>query len=399
MRGELITSMAGEEARTIVREMEVFRLPHPWKTRIYVVLRTEDGLEGVGEATVGQVSCAVVGALRDIEPYVRGSDLREANVIVHRLCRDVYADGGQILAAAVAGVEMASWDLLGKATGVPLYRLLGGRCRSEHRLYANGWYRGRREPDEIADLARKTVKAGFTALKIDPFGAAWRTLTQGETERSLTILEAVRGAVGSEVGLIVEAHSRFDAATACRIARRMEELGPLWFEEPVPYTDLAGYRRVAESTTIPVAGGESLWNVGQFVDLLAAAPIGVVQFDPIHVRGIAASRTVAELALARNALVAPHSASGPVNSLVCAHLATAFPHVPLLEWFIESDEEEAEPMVSSIAVGAGVARVSDEPGIGVRFDVEELRALHSEAEARDQNLFEPGWEWRRGAGR
>lgn len=375
-------------------KLHVIRVAHPWKTRIYVVAVTDEGLAGIGEATLGQLSLAVVGAVRDLEPSVLGLDPHEIETLRQRALRDIYADGGQVLGAAVAGIEMACWDLIARAAGEPLFNLLGGRRQPRLRMYANGWYRGDHEPAAMGRLAREAIARGYTALKIDPFGATWRTIGRRELTHALEILQRIREAIGDEVDLIVEGHSRFSAASACRIARLLEPLHPLWFEEPVPYTDLKGYRALSESSAVPIAGGESLWRVSQFLDLLEAAPLAVVQFDPIHVGGISAARTIAQVALERNALIAPHSASGPVNELVCAHLATASSHAILLERFQDFEEEDDAGLRSSLQVADGWAQVSDTPGLGVAFELETLLARHTEEFRQDQNLFKAGWERR-----
>jgi len=184
---------------------------------------------------------------------------------------------------------------------------------------------------------------------------------------------------------------------ACRIARLIEPLNPLWFEEPIAYSDVLGYKVLASKTDIPIATGESLWRVEQFAELLGTAKISIVQFDPIHVGGIAASRVIAEMALAKNALIAPHSASGVVNELVCAHLSTASPHVIMLERFqdFEWDDPSTSLIQSSLRVVNGFGELDETPGIGARFSLTELLSLHTDIDRRDQNLFESGWEFRR----
>ena len=381
----------------IIEQIHTVRLAHPWKTPIYVVARTDNGLLGIGEATLGQLSKAVVGAISEIEPLVIGLDPHDIGLLRQRVLRDIYADGGQIASAALAGVEVALWDIIAQEAGVPLFNLLGGRVQPNLRLYANGWYRGKREPESIAQAAQQVVSKGYTALKIDPFGASWRTISKREIDLTVQILRSVRESIGDDVDLIVEGHSRFDVATACWIAKMIEPLGPLWFEEPIPYSDLQGYKDVTSKTGIPIAAGESLWSVEQFAQLLATAKISYVQFDPIHVGGIAASRVIAELALAQNALIAPHSASGVVNELTCAHISTASPHVALLERFQDFEVEDPSPELfqSSLRAADGFAELEDVPGIGVKFSLPELLSRHTEAQRKDQNLFEAGWELRK----
>ncbi|MCZ6775455.1 MAG: mandelate racemase/muconate lactonizing enzyme family protein [Ignavibacteria bacterium] len=380
-----------------VKQVSVIRVAHPWKTRIYVVVTTEDGRQGIGEATIGQLSHGVVGAVRDIEPVVVGLNVHDIGILRNKVLRDIYADGGQIVSAALAGVEMALWDIIAKAADLPLFKLLGGRVQPRLRLYANGWYRGKRDPEVISQLAKQVVAQGYTALKIDPFGGNWRTISRREIDLSVQILRGVRAAIGEDVDLIVEGHSRFDSGAACSIAKRIEPLNPLWFEEPLRYSDISGYKDVVSKTSVPIAAGESLWTIDQFGELLNAAKISIVQFDPIHVGGIMAARVISEMALARNAMIAPHSASGPVNELVCAHIATASPHLLVFERFhdLESDDSSASLFQSSFRVADGFGEVEERPGIGAQFSLSHLLAHHTELDTKDQNVFEPGWELRK----
>src|SRR5574341_1194869 len=205
-----------------ITKLHVVCISHPWKTRIYVVLLTDADLVGIGEATLGQLSGAVLGALRDIASAVIGLEPHDMESLRLSVLRDIYADGGQVVSAALAGIDMALWDIVSRAARQPLFNLLGGRTQPRLRLYANGWYRGKRDPEKIGQLAKDVVAKGYTALKIDPFGSNWRTIPRREIDLSLALLRSVRKAVGGDVELIVEGHSRFDASTACRIAALIE---------------------------------------------------------------------------------------------------------------------------------------------------------------------------------
>src|SRR5262249_474182 len=158
--------------------------------------------------------------------------------------------------AAVAAIEIACWDIMGKATGQPIYNLWGGRCHEKLRAYANGWYRGPRTPEHFAQKAKEVVRRGYTAMKFDPFGANWRVLTRKEFDLPRNISAAVREAVGPQIDLLIEGHSRFSAASAIQFAAAIERYQPAWFEEPVPHHNLAAMIEVARHTSIPIATGE-----------------------------------------------------------------------------------------------------------------------------------------------
>src|SRR5215212_5130283 len=184
----------------------------------------------------------------------------DVETIALRMLRDVYSDGGQIQGSAMAAIESACWDIMGKATGQPLHNLIGGRCRDSLRCYANGWYRGPRTPESFHEKARAVVERGHTALKFDPFGAAWRTFERREFDLSVEIIAAVRDAVGPEVDIMAEGHNRFSAHTALQLAEAMTPYQPAWFETPVPPHLISSIVEVAKRSPVPIACGEDYYR-------------------------------------------------------------------------------------------------------------------------------------------
>lgn len=157
---------------------------------------------------------------------------------------------------AMSAVEIACWDILGKHLRAPMYQVLGGPARDHIPVYANGWYQGRRRPDEFAARGRQVVQQGFRGLKFDPFGTAKDTLSPQEEDISLAIVGTVREAVGPEVEIMIEAHDRFDTPTAIRVGRRLERFGVAWYEAPVLSTDIEALTQVGAAAPVPVAAGE-----------------------------------------------------------------------------------------------------------------------------------------------
>ena len=166
---------------------------NPWKNWLFVRLDTDQpGLYGVGEGTLNAFARTVEAAIHELAPRYEGMDPFQVETIYQRMTRDLYSDGGQIHMNAVAAIEIACWDIIGKVTGQPVYDLLGGRYHEDLPAYANGWYQGQRTPEIFAEQAAEVVARGYKALKFDPFGAAWRTMTQHDRQLSLDIV--ARGA-------------------------------------------------------------------------------------------------------------------------------------------------------------------------------------------------------------
>src|SRR5437588_5761499 len=189
---------------------------NPWKNWVFALLETDEGITGVGEGTVNAFGKTAAAAIEELSPFVIGMDPFQTEVLVQKLVRDVYSEGGQIQMSATAAIEVACWDIIGKALNQPIYNLLGGRCHERMRAYANGWYRGPRTPESFGAKAKQVIAQGYTALKFDPFGANHRTMTPDEEALSLDICTAVREAVGPGVDLLIEGHCRFPPPTAIK---------------------------------------------------------------------------------------------------------------------------------------------------------------------------------------
>ena len=158
---------------------------NPWKNWLFVRVDTDDGFHGIGEGTLGHLSRTVEAAVHEMKPLVLGLDAFQIEMLVLRLSRNVFADGGQIKMCAISALEIACWDIIGKALGQPIYNLLGGLCRDRIRAYANGWYRCPRTPEDFARKAKEVVQLGYTAMKFDPFGVAWRKMDRADEDLSI----------------------------------------------------------------------------------------------------------------------------------------------------------------------------------------------------------------------
>ena len=191
-----------------------------WRNLTFVKVETDEGLEGAGEVRVVNRTEAVLGYLADAVPrYVLGSDPFETEKLVQRMLRDDYMRAGDIVGAGIALIEMACWDIVGKALNQPVYRLLGGAVRDRIKAYANGWYTVERTPEEFHAAARRVVAKGYRALKFDPFGAGYYELEPAEKRRVVSLVEAVRDAVGPDVEILLEMHGRFNPVTAIAMVK------------------------------------------------------------------------------------------------------------------------------------------------------------------------------------
>jgi galactonate dehydratase len=377
-----------------IAEVRPLVLGTAWRNLTYVVVRTDDGLEGVGEVRMINETEALLGYLAEAVPvHVLGADPFEIEALIQRLWRREYARAGQIAMSALAVLEMACWDIVGKALGEPVYRLLGGAVRDRIPAYANGWYTVERTPEEFHAAARRVLDKGYRALKLDPFGAGTWELEPEERRHALALVEAVRDAVGPDVAILIEMHGRFTPAEAVSIARELEPFRPAWIEEPVPPENLAALKKVSERVSIPVATGERIHARDEFRELFELQAADVVQPDLTMCGGIAETRRIAAWAEAYYVLVAPHNVGGPVSTAAALHLAATTPNFKIQEHF----NDFAESYVKAAAPGNpevvdGAFALPEGPGLGVTLD-EDVVAEHPR-QTIHFDLFADDWHLR-----
>ncbi len=374
--------------------IETYIAGNPWKNWLFAKVQTDEGLYGIGEGTCNFFAKTVETAIHELKPLILGVDPFQVEVLSQRLIRDVYTDGAQVHMCAVAAIEIACWDIIGKACDQPIYNLWGGRCHHRLRAYANGWYRGPRTPESFAEKALDVARRGYTALKFDPFGNNWRTLPRYEFDLSLEIIAAVREAVGNTVDLLIEAHSRFNTSTAIEFAEAMHHLRPMWFEEPVPHTNTAAMVEVARRSPVPVATGESLSNKQQFAELLKHDCVTILQPEPLNLGGLFAARKIADMVDAHFGMIAAHSAQGPVCSAACVQLNASLPNFLIHEIFDEFNEPwEKQIVTNPVEVTNGYIDIPERPGLGIDLNIEEI-LKHPYQQDNHLPLFKAGWERR-----
>ena len=377
-----------------ITAIDTFLVGNPWKNWLFTRVSTDEGLHGVGEGTANAFGKTVEAAVHELKPLVMGMDPFQVEMISQKMIRDVYTEGGQIHNSAVASIEIACWDIIGKAVGQPIYNLWGGRCHEKLRAYANGWYRGPRTPESFGEKAKEVARRGYTALKFDPFGSAWRVLSAADMDLSINIVAAVREAVGPAVDILIEGHSRFNVATAVEVAKRLEPYRPAWFEEPVPHTNNAAMVEVARRSPVPIATGESFSNKQQFAELLKYDVVSIFQPEPLALGGIFAARKIADMVDAHYGVIAPHSAQGPICSAACVQLNASLPNFFIHEIFDEFNEPwEKKVLTPPVEVKDGYLEIPERPGLGVDLVFEEL-TKHPYRQEHFLPLFKAGWERR-----
>jgi len=363
---------------------------NPWKNWIFVVVETDDGLIGVGEATGGSETQPRVAAIQEIKHLVIGIDPRNVHEIFHKL----YLTAFLKVTPAMAGIEMACWDILGKSLGVPVYTLLGGKVRDNVRVYANGWYSGERTPEGFAEKASEVVAKGYTALKFDPFGDAHMQMSRKETNEAKALIGAVREAVGDDVDILIEAHDRFSTYAAIEIGNWLKDYDVTWFETPVLSTDVSALVEVARRIPVRMIAGERMHAIHEFGEFLSHNVTDVINPEPLGVGGIWRSLQIAGIAEAHHSEIALHNAESPFKTMVALHIDAVTPNVFIQECF----DDFLEPWVPEVLSGFlrvenGYLQMPDAPGIGVELNEGEARK-HPYGRSNFLRMFRPGWEKR-----
>ncbi len=358
---------------------------------LFVRLHTDTGMTGVGEASLEWQEKTVETILHEwVEGRILGRDPFDIEAVVGGMIRDQY-HGGPTVLTAISGVEIAMWDLVGKACNQPLYRLLGGRCRERLLAYANGWYGGARSPAEYAERARAAVSRGYRALKFDPFGTAWKEVSEAERDTAVEHVRAVREAVGPQVQLMIEFHGRLSAPAAVEMIRALEPLQPAWCEEPVAPESVELLAEVKRQVRSRIAAGERLYTLSHFYRLTELRAADIVQMDPAHCGGLLVAKKVAAMAAARDMQVAPHCSIGPVALAACLHFDTSTPNFMVQEAFGEFDVPWRDALVRGWnPVKNGEIHVPEGPGLGIDLD-EEVIAQHPYRQNPFPSLWDKDW--------
>ena len=344
---------------------------HCYRTNwVFLKISTDEGISGVGEATLEMKEKAVEAAVLELEDYLVGKDPRQIERHFHVIYRDSYWRTGPVLMSALSGVEMALWDISAKELGVPVHRLLGGKCNDRVKAYANAWFAGATTPEAFAASARAAAARGFQALKWDPFGKAYMNISTSAIDGALAVVGAVRDVVGNAVELLIEGHGRFNVPAALTIARELAPFRPLLFEEPVPPDNLDALAEVRAKSPIRIAAGERLYHRCQFRELFEKRAADVIQPDVSHAGGLGECKKIAAMAEAYYLPFAPHNPSGPVANAATLQLAACTPNFYLLETMATDIPWRKDLTTESLVFKDGCFEIPDRPGLGLELNEE-----------------------------
>ena len=343
---------------------------------VAVKVETDEGITGWGDSTCGPLS--VASMVEEFGGMVIGKDAGHIEKIWQTLYHHFFVRGGPIQISAISGIEMALWDIKGKAAGLPVYDMLGGPLRD--RIWAYGRWDGI-TPEAAVEHAMSYVSQGVTALKGDPFDHQGQFITAEAEHKAVATLKAVREAVGDEVELLVEVHGRLTPSAAIRVGNAMEPYRPFVFEEPVPFHNLDAMKRVADSVNIPIATGERLFTKWDYEDLLKRQIVAMIQPDVIQGGGIMELKKIAAMAEAQYVGFQPHAIHGPMDVLAALQLDASTPNFMIHEGGMKPWFQDA--FIGDFPIQQdGYLPIPTAPGLGGSMNEEWLAAHPARSDAQ-----------------
>lgn len=366
-----------------IKDFEVYLVEGIKYNWTLLKLETEDGQIGWGEATNWPGSPMVEAATRHATERIIGEDARRIDYLWTKLYRDMnwLGQAGPLL-SAISAIDIALWDLRGKALGVPVYELLGGAYREEILLYANYWFiRGDHTADDYARQAKEAVAQGFTALKFDPFAHVHYdfgddlnpngSLSEKQKRHALELVSAVADAAGPEVAIAIETHAFLNGPTAVEMAHRLAALdfNCMWYEEPALPEFPDAIADIRSRIPLPVCVGERMHSRFMLKTVLEKQAADIVMPDITRCGGISEMRKMANLAETWNVPIAPHNPNGPLSTIASAHVMATVPNFFRQEFMLQDVPWRDECLSHPLPVENGKFILPDRPGLG--FDVDE----------------------------
>jgi len=337
---------------------------------VFVKLYTDDGLEGVGEATLEWKTKTVVSALEELERVLIGRDPFAVDAIIEQLHRDSYWRTGAVFRTALGAIEAALLDIKGKALGVPVFELLGGKYRDRVECYANHWFFGAATPEQYAQKAREAVAMGYRALKWDPFDVADLEMNGKQRRQTIDIVAAVRDAVGPDIDLMLDVHGRLNVPTAIAMCRELSRFDLRWIEEPTPPESIDALAEVRAASSMPIAAGERWYEPTRFLEALAKKAVDVLQPDVSHAGGLGETKRIAHMAHYHLIPVAPHNPVGPVMNAMTLHMSVAIPNFSVFETVSIDVPWRKELVRETLQFEDGAILAPTAPGLGVELNEE-----------------------------
>jgi galactonate dehydratase len=356
-----------------ITDIQSFLVDAGGRNLCFVKVLTDAGIFGFGEAYSVGPDEATVATIKDFKGWLLGKDPRNVEYLWATMYNFTRFPGGAVINAAISGIEHALWDIAGKAAGLPVYMLLGGKCRDRVRVYQSA---GGRTPAQLAENAKALIaKYGYTAIKMAPHPPGSQSMPYNAVTRAAgQRAEAVRNAVGPDVDLAFDAHATlFEPIRAAQMAEALKPAHPYFLEEPIRMENMDAMQNLKQRMQIPLATGECLYTKHDFRQLLSKQAADIVQPDVCLAGGILELKKIAGMAEAHYVVVAPHNPMGPLATMVNVHFAACTPNFLILEYHPDDESPRKDLIKDPILVKNGYLEIPNKPGWGYEVNEEAFR--------------------------
>ena len=372
-----------------ITDLKMIHIKPRW---MFLKIETDEGICGWGEPVVEGRARTVEIAINEFRPILIGADPLNIQHLWQLMYRGTFYRGGPILCSAISGIEMALWDIKGKYYNMPVYQMLGGKCRDKVRMY------GHLKPTAIAadfpvsgmlEIADKRLEEGFSVLKYSIIPPIRPIDNMEMVDAVVERFAAVRERIGKKVDLAIDFHGRVSPAMSVRLLKELEPYYPLFVEEPVLPENVDEMVRVSRTTSIPIAAGERLFTKFGFRELIEKQAVSVVQPDLCHCGGIFEARTIAAMAETYYMQIAPHNPLGPISLAACLQLDACVPNLLAQEHPGMPDHQDLGVGIlkKPFEIEQGYIRIPEGPGLGIEVDEEAIESLRFDGTWDTPHLF------------
>lgn len=372
-----------------ITNYQCFTIGTGWRNLTYLMVDTDEGISGFGEAHIVGKTHTVREYLKDIKRHIIGHDVFNIEDLYNKITLLDFGAPGQVAMTGFSLVEMACWDCIGKKVNLPVYKLLGGAVQEKIPAYANGWYKVERTAESFFQAAKKVVDAGYKGLKFDPFGNGNLELTRDAYEKSFVLIEAVADAVKDKAQMFIEMHGRFAAHQAIEICKDLEKYKPGFVEEPCRPLDVRALKYVMEHTSVPIAAGERLYLATAYNEIFRERLVNIVQPDISQCGGLLEVKKICSTAESLSMTAAPHNVGGIIATTANVHLMATLRNGKILEHFNDFSDSFVKGAGKPYPeVVDGYFSLPEGPGWGIEMDINFLRD-HA-ADMEDGVIQDPG---------
>lgn len=375
-----------------ITSYELFQVPPRW---LFLKINTDEGIAGWGEPVIEGRAATVKAAVKELMEYLIGKDPRDIERHWNMLYRGGFYRGGPILMSAIAGIDQALWDIKGKYYNLPVYQLLGGKCRDSIKVYS--WVGGDR-PSDLANGVKAVVDRGFKAVKMNATEELQYIDTFDKVQNVVNNIAVIREKVGDNIGVGIDFHGRVHKPMVKQLIKELEPYRPMFIEEPVLSENNEVLKEISQFTFIPIATGERMFSRWQFKNLLVQGGVDIIQPDLSHAGGITECKKIISMAEAFDVAAAPHCPLGPIALAACLQVDATCHNAVIQEqslgihYNVQNDLLDYIKDKDVFDYKDGYVKIPDGPGLGIEVNEEYVKERAEEG----HNWRNPIWEHKDG---